>query len=305
MPASLLMVAATFLFATMGVCVKLASELYDAGEIVMYRGLVGITMLGVMSAVRGQTLRTAVPGLHLRRSLSGVIALSLWFYAIGKLPLATAMTLNYMSSVWMALFLIGGALVAGRGRVDPRLVAAVLLGFAGVALVLRPTFDEQLLWQGIAGLASGMLSALAYLQVASLGRSGEPEYRIVFYFSLGGACAGALSTLVLGLGLGQPAGGLHGHGARGLALLLAVGLLATAAQLLMTRAYSRGKTLVNACLQYLGIVFSFIYGVSLFRDPVTWWALAGMALIITAGLAATLLRAGAAHEPSPVAAKPS
>ncbi len=288
MPASLLMVLATFLFATMGVCVKLASEFYDAGEIVMYRGLVGVTMLYLLTRARGKTLRTAVPALHFWRSLSGVLALSLWFYAIGKLPLATAMTLNYMSSVWMALFLIGGAVMLGNARIDPRLVAAVLLGFVGVALVLRPTMEQNQLWHGLAGLLSGVLAATAYLQVTSLGRSGEPEYRIVFYFSLGGATAGAVSTLALKLG-GE--GNPHGHSAKGIALLLAVGVLATAAQLMMTRAYSRGRTLVNASLQYLGILFSFIYGVTLFDDPVTAWALAGMGLIVCAGLAATLLRA--------------
>ena len=47
-------------------------------------------------------------------------------------------------------------------------------------------------------------------------------------------------------------------------------MLATAAQLLMTRAYGIGRTLVNASLQYLGIAFSFVYGVLLFDDPVTW-----------------------------------
>ena len=290
MPAPLLMILASFLFATMGVCVKLASQFYDAGEIVMYRGSVGVLMLAGLTFARGQTLRTRVPSMHFWRSLSGVISLSLWFYAIGKLPLATAMTLNYMSSVWMALFLIGGSVMLGSARIDPRMIAAVLLGFLGVALVLRPTIDEQQFWQGLAGLASGVLSATAYLQVTSLGRSGEPEYRIVFYFSLGGATAGMLSTLALRLS-GQT-GGLHGHTLRGILLLLAVGVLATVAQLLMTAAYSRGKTLVNAALQYLGIVFSFVYGVLLFHDAVTPWALSGMALIIGAGLAATLLRAG-------------
>ena len=54
--------------------------------------------------------------MHFWRSVTGVISLCLWFYAIGNLPLATAMTLNYMSSVWMALFLIGGAIVARRAR---------------------------------------------------------------------------------------------------------------------------------------------------------------------------------------------
>ena len=289
------MVAATFLFATMGVCVKLASELYDAGEIVMYRGSVGVLMMSLVCLLRGQTLRTKVPAMHFWRSLSGVIALSLWFYAIGKLPLATAMTLNYMSSVWMALFLIGGAVMLGAARIDWRLIASVLLGFAGVALVLRPTLDQQQLWHGLAGLLSGMLSAMAYLQVTALGRAGEPEDRVVFYFSVGGVTAGVLSTATLALsGQGQP----HGHTLKGAALLLAVGLLATTAQLLMTRAYGRGTTLVNACLQYLGIVFSFAYGALLFRDPITPMALGGMALIIAAGLTATLLRAGSTPQDS-------
>jgi drug/metabolite transporter (DMT)-like permease len=282
MPASLLMVLATLLFATMGVCVKLASQFYDPGEIVFYRGLVGVAILAGMAAWRKQSLRTPVPAMHFWRSLSGVLALSLWFYSIAKLPLATAMTLNYMSSVWMALFLIGGGVLMGSARVDPRLVSAVLLGFCGVALVLRPTLDEQQLWHGLAGVLSGMLSALAYLQVTSLGRSGEPEFRIVFYFSLGGLVAGALTALL--------AGSFHAHHAQGFALLMAVGLLATTAQLMMTRAYAIGKTLVNASLQYLGIVFSFLYGALLFGDALTLSAMLGMLLIVGAGLAATLLR---------------
>ncbi|MEJ6005576.1 DMT family transporter [Paucibacter sp. AS339] len=288
MSAPLMMICASFLFASMGVCVKLASAFYPAGEIVMYRGAIGAVLLGALTLVRGQSLRTSVPAMHFWRSLSGVIALSLWFYAIGKLPLATAMTLNYMSSVWMALFLIGGAVMLGSARVDGRLVAAVLAGFVGVALVLRPTLDQQQLWHGLAGLLSGMLAAMAYLQVTALGRAGEPEYRIVFYFSLGGALAGAISTLALNWSeQTRP----HGHSLKGAALLLAVGLLATAAQMLMTRAYAEGKTLAIACLQYLGIVFAFLYGALLFQDPLTPWALAGMLLIIIAGVAATLLRA--------------
>ncbi len=301
MPASALMIAATFLFATMGVCVKLASSQYDAGEIVMYRGIVGVLMIGLMARAHGLSLRTSVPGMHFWRSLSGVCALSLWFYSISQLPLATAMTLNYMSSVWMALFLIGGAVMLGTAKVDSRLVAAVLLGFVGVALVLRPTIDQQQAWHGLAGLLSGMLSALAYLQITVLGRAGEPEYRIVFYFSLGGAIAGGLTTAVLHFA--RHTTEFHGHDARGLGLLFAVGVLATVAQLMMTRAYGRGRTLVNASLQYLGIVFSSIYGAWLFHDRMSLSALAGIALIIGAGLAATLLRSRV--EPSPHAVSES
>lgn len=283
MPASLLMVAATLLFATMGVCVKLASEFYAASEIVMYRGLVGSVMMALLSHRNGLSLKTRLPGMHLWRSISGVTSLCLWFYAISHLPLATAMTLNYMSSVWMGLFLLGGAVLMGAQRLDWRLMASVLLGFVGVALILRPTLDQQQLWYGLAGLLSGMIAAMAYLQVTALGRVGEPELRVVFYFSVGGCVAGALITALT-------QGGLQRHTLWGACLLIAVGVLATTAQVCLTRAYSIGRPLVNACLQYLGIVFSFIYGMLLFKDPLTWNAIAGMLLIIGAGLAATLLR---------------
>jgi len=291
MPAPLLIACASLLFALMGLCVKLASAHYTAGEIVFYRSLIGMGLMVVALKVRGGSLRTPVPAMHFWRSASGVIALCLWFYAIGHLPLATAMTLNYTSSVWMALFLIGGAAWAenGRGGIDGRLVAAVLAGFGGVALILRPTIEQQQLWYGLVGLASGLLAAMAYLQLTALGRAGEPETRIVFYFSLGGVVAGALLT--------GADGGPSPHTADGVALLLAIGGLASLAQLMMTRAYSIGQTLSNAALQYLGIVFSFGFGVWLFDDPVTPMAIGGMLLIAAAGLTATLL-SRRAHTPA-------
>lgn len=276
-----LMVLASLLFATMGVCVKLAAAHYHTGEIVFYRGLTGSLMMLAFARWQGGTVATRLPAMHFWRSLSGVLALMAWFYAIGNLPLATAMTLNYMSSVWMAMFLIGGAVMLGSARVDGRLIATVLIGFAGVGLILRPTIEHDQLWHGLVGLVSGMVSATAYLQVTALGRAGEPEYRIVFYFSLGGVVAGLLSMGVTGI---------SGHTLQGAALLLAVGVLATVAQLLMTRAYSTGRPLVNASLQYLGIAFATIYGVLLFDDRITWMMLAGMALIVVAGLGASLLR---------------
>lgn len=281
MPAALLLLLSTFLFASMGVTVKLASTHYGTGEIVFYRGLVGATLMAVLARHRGIGLRTAVPAMHFWRGLCGVSALTLWFYAMAHLPLATAVTLNYMSSVWMSLFMIGGAVLLGAQRVDGRLVLAVLLGFAGVALILRPTIEHNQLWHGLAGLLSGMLSAMAYLQVTALGRAGEPEVRVVFYFSLGGMLVGAALAV---------AEGLHAHTLGGAAMLLATGVLATVAQLLMTRAYAIGRPLVNASLQYMGIVFSFGYGVWLFDDPVTRLSLIGMGLIICAGVAATALR---------------
>lgn len=281
MSAPWLMIVASFLFATMGVCVKLASDQYAAGEMVFYRGVTGVALVWAWSRWCGGSLRTTLPAMHFWRGLTGVLALCLWFHAIGQLPLATAMTLNYMSSVWMALFLVGGTVMLGAARIDHRLIATVLLGFAGVALVLRPTIEQNQLWHGLVGLLSGMIAATAYLQVTALGRAGEPDYRIVFYFSLAGIATGA-ATMAWS--------GISSHSLRGVALLVAIGVLATVAQLLMTRAYATGRVLVNASLQYLGIAYSFAYGVLLFDDRITPMALAGMSLIVGAGLAASLLR---------------
>jgi S-adenosylmethionine uptake transporter len=276
------MVGASLLFALMGVCVKLASAHYGAGEVVFYRSLIGAIVIAAAVRWHGGSLRTPVPSMHFWRSASGVLALVLWFHAIAGLPLATAMTLNYMSSVWMALFLVGGAILYGAAAVDGRLVAAVLAGFAGVALVLQPSIEQRQLWHGLAGLLSGVLAALAYLSVTALGRAGEPDTRVVFYFSVFGVVLGAATMVVFGAAPHTP---------RGAALLLAIGLLAVAAQMMLTRAYTTGTTLAVAALQYLGIVFGTLFGALIFGEAIGALALLGTALIIGAGLTATMLRA--------------
>ncbi|MFL6693845.1 MAG: DMT family transporter, partial [Ramlibacter sp.] len=214
-----------------------------------------------------------------------------WFYAIAGLPLATAMTLNYMSSVWIAAFLVGGALLAWDPRTGPTrqgpLALAVLAGFAGVVLMLRPTIDQDQVFAGVVGLLSGLSSAFAYMQVMALGRVGEPESRTVFYFAAGSAIAGAIAVPLMGVSDWS-----WSHAA----WLLPVGLFASLGQWCMTRAYSHGATLVVASLQYSCIVFGAFYSVLLFGDSMPAMGWLGMALIVASGLAATVLRARAAPD---------
>ena len=287
------MVLATVLFACMGVCVKLASAHFGTAAVVGMRGLVGAVLMAAIAWGTGTSLRTSVPRLHVQRGVSGVLALSLWFYCIGHLPLATAVTLNYMSSVWMAVFLIGQVAWArhqgreGR-RVDPRLVAAIAVGFAGVALVLHPTLARDQLGAGLVGLVSGMLAAVAYVQVTALGRAGEPEVRVVFHFSLMGTVLGAGLGVIEAWTQGTPHADALAHiPAMAWAELIGVGAFATLAQLLMTRAYARGSMLVNASLQYLGIVHASLFGMWLFQEHLGPDSVLGMLLIVGAGMAAT------------------
>jgi drug/metabolite transporter (DMT)-like permease len=286
---ALWMVLASFLFASMAVCVKVASEWFNAAELVFWRGLLGMLLMWGLARHQGVRLATPVPGMHAWRSLVGVASLGAWFYAIGGLPLATAMTLNYMSSVWIAAFLVGGAILAWDPRRGPLrqgpLVVAVLTGFAGVVLMLRPTIEQNQVFAGLVGVLSGLIAAFAYLQVMALARVGEPETRIVFYFAAGSAACGLA---------GLPWTGVSPW-AWGPALwLLPIGLLAALAQWCMTRAYSHGGTLVVANLQYSGIVFGALYGVALFGDSIPAIGWLGMALIVGSGIAATVLRGRAA-----------
>ncbi|MES2743561.1 MAG: DMT family transporter [Pseudomonadota bacterium] len=282
---SLWMLFASFMFAAMGVCVKLASGLYSTSEMVMYRGLVGCTVLLIMIAYRGGSLRTALPHQHLWRGAVGVSSLWLWYYTIGALPLATAMTLNYMSPIWIAVILFLSGWWHAKNHVEWPLIAAVCMSFVGVTVLLQPAFHANQLAPALIALGSSVLSALAYLQVRKLGLAGEPEYRVVFYFSVMNVVAGLAGTV-----LGARHGGPLWHrldNSYGLALLLGIGLCATAAQLAMTRAYRLGKTLVVANLQYTGIVFSSIWGVLVFGDLFDWHSWAGMVVILASGSAAT------------------
>jgi len=282
------MLLASLFFASMGVCIKFASEHFNSFEIVAYRGVVGVLFLIGLTRVRGVSLRTQVPMMHVWRSIVGTISLTAWFYAIALLPLATAMTLNYMSSVWIATFLLGGALLTqGRGapaRGQAPLFLTVLAGFAGVAMMLRPTLGQDQVVGALIGLASGVFAALAYLQVAALARAGEPESRTVFYFSIGAVLAGLLGMVFVG------ATPWHWPSAL---WLLPIGLLAVFGQLCMTRAYAQGATMVVANLQYSGIVFAGLFGLLFFGDrlPLIGWL--GMGLIIASGITATWLRARA------------
>ena len=297
---SLWMLFASFVFAIMGVCVKLASLQYSTTEIVMYRGLTGVLFLAVYIRLQHGSLRTAYGLHHLWRGAIGVTALWLWFSSISLLPLATAMTLNYMAPIWMAAILFVGGWWRKEKRFEWGLVAAIGMSFLGVTMMLRPAIHADQWLGATVGLVSGTLSALAYLQVRQLGQLGEPEYRVVFYFSCTGTVAGLLGTLFGSSFVVDPHFGWHAHDARGVALLATIGVTATIAQMAMTRAYRLGKTLVTANLQYTGIVFSSIWGILIWGDLLSWLGWAGIFIILLSGLTATYYNTRSARPGAPL-----
>jgi S-adenosylmethionine uptake transporter len=281
------MVLASFLFASMAVGIKFASNSFSTFELIFYRGIVSVIFMGIVVRARGATLRTPVPMMHLWRSTIGVLSLSSWFYAIAHLPLATAMTLNYMSGVWVAAFIVGGALLYGQSEKQGPLLGTVMLGFVGVVMTLRPTIDHNQLFAGVIGLLSGMGAALAYMQVTALGKVGEPEERTVFYFSVGTTVVGIVGMLFTEV---TPWAEVRWKDA---AWVVPIGILASLGQWSMTRAYRKGSTLVVASMQYSGIVFAVIFSLLIFGDTIAPMGWAGIAVIVTSGVLATILRSRA------------
>jgi S-adenosylmethionine uptake transporter len=277
------MLFASFAFAAMGAGVKLVSPFYTTSEIVMYRGLVGTVILFLTIRLQGGSLKTLFPRQHLVRSLVGVTSLWMWFYAIGKLPLATAVTLNYMAPIWLATWMFFIGWWHAKGQAEWPLVLAIVMSFVGVTLVLRPAVETNQWLGGAIGLLSSIVSAMAYMQVRNLGQMGEPEYRVVFYFSLTTTLAGFFGTLFEN-GVTTP---FHAHTWHSGLLLLAIGVPALLAQMAMTRAYRLGKVLVVANLQYTGIIFSSLWGMLLWGDVFDWIVWLGMGVILVSGIAAT------------------
>lgn len=286
------MLVAAFFFAVMGFLVKLEGARLSSTELVFYRSITGFAIIFLSAMTHPRALMTRFWRLHIQRSLCGIISLWLYFYGLTHLPLATAVTLNYTSPLFLALIMVGVL----REPARPSLIAALGLGFVGVALVLKPHLGPDQWVAGLAGLLSGLFAGMVFLNVRAMGEVKEPEWRIVLYFSL-------LSTVVSGLlllvsstpghfGIAQTwlPEALHSLSWDQVPLLLAIGISALFGQLCMTRAYKTGAVWLTSNFAYFTIVFSSILGV-LFQgewlSPMAW---AGIAVIISAGGLATWAR---------------
>ncbi|OAM52824.1 hypothetical protein A7981_05130 [Methylovorus sp. MM2] len=268
---SLWMLVAAFFFAIMGVLVKIGAQKFSAAELVFYRSLFGLVFIYALTRIRRLPLATPLLSKHMWRAVLGFISLLLFFYAISELPLATAVTLNYTSPLFMAsltpFFL--------NQRPKKILFAAIILGFIGVTLLLKPTLHIDQLIAGALGLCSGILAGIVYIHVAQLGRAGEPDWRTVFYFTLVCTIGGALWMLLHRF---TPIDGLDAL------LLLSLGLVATIAQLALTRAYRTGHPLVVGSLAYTTVVLASLFGIVLWGETLSFDSWLAIGLIIISGI---------------------
>lgn len=274
MPA-LWMIIASLLFACMGVCVKLGAAQFSTGELVFYRGFISVVMMAIVARSARIPLATPHWRLQLSRSVSGSLALMCYFFALGILPLATAATLSYTSPIFVAVLLT--LFFAERLRVA--VAIAVVTGFVGVVLLLRPTLQPGQWVGALSGLGAGMIASLAYISVRELGKAGEPEVRTVFWFSCVTSALGSVWAL---------SGDIHRPDPTGFALILGIGLFGGLAQLAMTRSYRFGKTVVSAALSYSTVIFASLFGILLWDETLPFSAVLAIGLIIASGVMVAL-----------------
>lgn len=267
---SLWMLVAAVFFAIMGALVKIGGQKFSSPELVFYRSFFGLVAIAAVPHLRWSSFATPLLGKQFARGTLGFISLLLFFYAISALPLATAVTLNYTSPLFMAMFMP----LMLHERPKKWLVLAMLLGFSGVVLLLRPSLHADEFIAGTIGLLSGALAGLVYVQVTQLGRAGEPDWRTVFYFTL-------ISTV--GSGLWMAIDGYRMPQWHDLPLLLGLGASATLAQLAMTRAYRTGDPLAVGSLAYTTVILASLIGIVLWDETLSLGRWIAVALIVASG----------------------
>ncbi|QBJ80406.1 EamA family transporter [Aquitalea sp. USM4] len=270
------MVVAAAFFAWMGVFVKAGAQHFNSIELLFWRTLIGTVILGAGIRWRGLSLSTPHWLGHIKRSFVGYLSMSALFYALTHLPLSTAVTLNYTSSLFFSLICV----VKLKDKLSRAAALALGLGFLGIVLLLRPTFSSDQWLAGVVGLLSGVSAGFAVFQVRELGQMGEPSWRVVFWFFAIASLFG-LVWLLLGPGFSP----VH---AGNISALLGVGVCGMLGQLAMTMAYKEGRKYLVASFAYLTVVFSALLGVLLWGDALGPDALLGMGLIVGAGMLAAL-----------------
>ncbi|MGE0356878.1 MAG: DMT family transporter [Burkholderiales bacterium] len=272
------MLVAGFLFAAMALFVKLGGEHFEAIELGFYRSLAAFLFIAAFVLAGRRRVWNPHMGTHFLRSLAGTVGIITYFYGISNLPLATATTLNYTSPLFLAI----ATTVVLREKFSPWLIVAIVAGFAGVAMLLQPTFAAGKEGAAMVGLFSGLTASWAYLGVRNLSQQGEPEWRILFWFGLFGTLGCAAWQLAFST--------FHPLRWENAWILVGVGVMGTLAQLAMTRAYRTANTLVVGSLSYSTIVFATLFMVAFWDDRLSPLGWAGIVVIVASGLLA--LRTG-------------
>jgi len=279
----LYMIAASFTFAFMGGFAKVLGQSIPPLEVTFFRNIFGVAIIGVALLKRPTTKEGGKLWLLIFRGSIGFLALLAYFYDMAYIPLGEAVTYNKTSPLFLAFF---AWLFLGE-KLNRNAILALILGFIGIVFIAKPiggVFDKY----DILGIFSGVGAALAYTAIRDL-KNYYDTRTIAMSFML----AGTVGPVVL-MGISQfitvpkdldflLAKFVMPQGIEWLYIIL-LGTLATASQLLMTKAYSLTKAGIVGTITYSQIVFAVIIGTLLgdkLPDTLTW---IGIVMVISAGI---------------------
>lgn len=299
----MLMLASTIGFGLMAICIRLASRTEPVLEIAFFRNLFGLLALlpvllwpawrhGDMAAHLRATLRTQQLPRYVFRCLIGFVSMWMGFWAISHLPLAQAVSLAYSSPIFVT---VAAVLMLGE-RVRLRRWLAVLAGFIGVLVIVRP-WSHAFSTGTLVAVGAAVITAIVAIQIKQLSRNDGPD-TIVLWTYLFWVPMSLLPMLFVW------------HRPQGIAWLwlLLAGALGTVGQLLWTRALKLGEVSALTPISFVQLVIVTIAGWLWFDEVLDRWTLLGAGIIFasTAYIAqreAQLARRRQSHAPCE-AAKP-
>jgi drug/metabolite transporter (DMT)-like permease len=282
------MLLAALGFSVMGGAAKSLKGSFGAGQLVFWRNAIGLMVL-----VPGLLIKPPVqvggklPRL-IFRGLMGTVALYTLLYCILHIPLGTAMSYNLTSALFIAIF---SFFLFGEYH-GKKVLFAVLLGFAGMLLIYKPIMHFPWYYH-VAGLISGIVSAIAYLTLGRLAAFYDPRV-IVLSFLLSGFLI-PLITMIVHYTTGVHADGLFiigwqwPDGKKWFAILL-LGLAALFGQYFVTKAYGSDKAGIVSVFGYANIVYSVFIGMMLGDAFPDWMSSLGILFIICSGIIISLVK---------------
>lgn len=253
------------------ICKRFTTELHAVELVWGY--MIGVfSVLCLYFAARRQTLpalvRSAQPVLQAARPAFIVASIVTLYIGLAFMPLAEATAIGFMSPLFVALLAIP---LLGE-RVGPHRWVAVIVGLAGVMIIVRPG-GGLWHWSSLAILISALFFALYQLSTRLLAAT-DRFHTTVFLTALGGVIWTSLLVPFFWT-LPTP---LHW------AVFFGTGAMGAAAHLCLTRAFELGQASLLAPFYYTKLVWVTIFGFLIFGDLPTLNTLAGSAIIITAGL---------------------
>jgi drug/metabolite transporter (DMT)-like permease len=267
------MLFAVFVFSLMKVFVKTLAHI-PVMEVILFRAIISLIISYALLRRQNVPVFGNNKKLLVARGVTGAIALTMNYYLVQTIPLATTSTLTYLAPVFSTL--IGVFMV--RERV--KWIQWLFFGFSFCGILVIQGFDVRISYFHLAiGITTSIFMGLAYNFVRKLNTTEHPLV-IIFYFPLVLLPVAAIWSSLVWV---SPKG-------MDWVYLLMVGITTQIAQFFMTKSYQNAEISTVSILNYLGIIFSLLFGFYLFDESFNLMTYLGMAMVLSGVILNVLIK---------------